>query len=77
MKQVLFLFRSTHDVIKAERSCLKRSIVVQVIPVPRGISSECGMSLEVPADRAPKVRQALGEDRIEYTMADRAAASGQ
>ena len=46
-KKILVLFQSTHDVIKAERTCLAAKIPVQVIPVPRSISSECGMALEI------------------------------
>lgn len=49
--RTLLLFKTTHDVIKAERLCRKAGLPVQVIPVPREISSECGMALEPPADR--------------------------
>lgn len=44
---MLFLFQSTHDVILAERAIRTRKIPCRVIPVPRSISSQCGMALEI------------------------------
>jgi N-acyl-L-homoserine lactone synthetase len=52
MKRSLLLFRNTREVIKAERILLRYGVAVRVIPVPRSISSECGMALHIPqADR--------------------------
>ena len=59
MSVALLLFRSTHDVIRAERSCLDAGIAVQVIPVPRDISSECGMALEIDERRLGAARSLL------------------
>ena len=47
MNRFLFLFQSTHSVIKAEKVCLNAGISCSVIAIPRDISSECGMALEV------------------------------
>lgn len=44
---MLFLFESTHAVMKAERICIKNDVYYKIVPVPRSISSQCGMALEV------------------------------
>jgi hypothetical protein len=52
MKRYLALYRTTRSVIRAERLCRSHGIVCRIIPVPRSISSECGMSIEYePSDR--------------------------
>lgn len=44
---VFVTFRSTREVVKAERICREHGITCKVIPVPREISSECGMALQI------------------------------
>lgn len=44
---MLLLFQSTHDVICAEKQIRKKKLSCKVIPVPRSVSSRCGMALEV------------------------------
>lgn len=44
---VILLFDSTRNVIHAERACRACGIAVEIVPVPRTLSSECGMALEV------------------------------
>jgi hypothetical protein len=52
MKRHLLLFQTTRAVIKAERACKKNGIHYTILPVPRSISSECGMAIESnPQDR--------------------------
>jgi hypothetical protein len=63
-KKVLLLFQSTHDVIKAERVVRAEGFSVQVVPVPRSVSSECGMSLEVPFRSRNKVTRFLAKSGI-------------
>jgi hypothetical protein len=42
METLILTFRTTHAVIRAERALKKREYAVDLVPVPRGISSECG-----------------------------------
>ena len=56
---MLFLFQSTHDVIMAERAIRTRNIPCRVIPVPRSISSQCGMALEIAIEYAEEVTDLL------------------
>ena len=47
MPKALLLFKTTRHAIKAEKLCKNHWVDVRVVPVPRNISSECGMSLEL------------------------------
>ena len=46
MRTVIIL-NSTRAVVKAERLLKEKSIVCRIIPLPKEISSECGMALEI------------------------------
>lgn len=46
MKTLLF-FKSTRDVIAAEKILEESSFSIEVLPVPKNLSSECGMCLEI------------------------------
>ena len=52
MNKVIAVFDSTRAAINAERLCVKNGVSCQVVPVPRDISAECGIALEIePGDR--------------------------
>jgi hypothetical protein len=61
---VLFLFNSTHHVLKAESVLKSAGIVPDVIPVPRGLSSDCGVCLKVTDDVRQRAEAALREGRV-------------
>ena len=46
----VFLFSSIHQVIRAEKALKKAGMKVDLIPVPREISSECGVAIEMPLE---------------------------
>jgi hypothetical protein len=71
MQKVIVIFPSTYAAIKAERLCLESGIPCRVIPVPRDISSDCGVALEI--DRAVKDRaeKAFIERAVDATFIDR------
>lgn len=48
--KLLFLFNTIHDVLRAEKLLKKNSIVHELIPVPRNLSSDCGMSILLDGD---------------------------
>ncbi len=65
---ILVLFHSTHAVINAEKICTKHGIKAKVIPVPRSISSDCGMSLQIANDQEKKVCQLLSSNHLEFEI---------
>ncbi len=56
---MLLLFQSTHDVILAEKAIRQQGIPRRVIPVPRSVSSQCGMALEIAPEDKEKVIELL------------------
>jgi hypothetical protein len=59
MQKIMAIFESTHNVIKAERICLKEGVRCQAIPVPREISSNCGIALEISDADKDRIQQIL------------------
>ena len=55
--KIIILFESTHSVIKAERLCRKAGIACQAIPVPRTITSDCAIALEINEKDKTEVEQ--------------------
>jgi hypothetical protein len=52
-KMVYFvLFNTIHDVLKAEKALKKRSVEGEVVPVPRSLSSDCGVCIKSDANAA-------------------------
>ena len=66
MSTYYLLFDSTHAVIKSERLCRSENIPCTIIPVPRTISSNCGMAIELTDKELPAVEALLGRNRIEF-----------
>jgi len=49
----VILFASIHDVLRAEQALRQRGVWCDLVPVPRALSAECGMAVELrAADRA-------------------------
>jgi hypothetical protein len=68
MSRLLVLFQSTHSVIKAERLCIAEKISCTVIAVPRQISSECGISLELKEEQEEAVTELLTKNTIRFEL---------
>jgi len=63
---MLYLFKSTHKVIKAEKLFKENSIYYKIIPVPKSISSECGMAIEIDNIDESNCTNILRENSIEF-----------
>lgn len=58
------IFHSIHNVMLAEELLLQADIMIEMVPVPRAISSDCGMSLTCLADDLEKIRTSLKEAKF-------------
>ncbi len=65
MARRLFTFVNTHKVIKDERILRGHGLEVEVIPTPKEISSECGMSLLVEEGKFQEAQQVLKNEGVE------------
>ena len=63
----VFLFESVHRVMKAEKILKEKGIEVDLIPVPREISSDCGVAVELTKESEEKALLILRENKISMT----------
>ena len=47
MNYIILIFESTHKVLKTEQILLENKINFDIIPTPKEISSDCGMSIKI------------------------------
>lgn len=64
-KKCVFILYSIYNVMKAEKLLKEENIGVDLIPVPRKISSDCGMAVELENDNKDKTRDILTVNNIE------------
>lgn len=58
-KVQLFTFSSTFQAIKAEKLAQEAGLTARLIPMPRQLSSLCGLALEVKAGEAAQAQAIL------------------
>jgi hypothetical protein len=56
---MVFLFESVSAALVAEKALKEMGIVHKLIPVPKQLSSDCGVCLRVESDDQRRVEQAL------------------
>ena len=59
------LFHSTSGALMAEKLLKKAGIAYKIIPVPRHLSSDCGVCLRFASHDESLIRKALGE-KVEF-----------
>ncbi len=50
----VFTFPSSHHALRAERICKEAALPAFLVPLPREISSDCGVSLILPVEMGQK-----------------------
>ena len=60
----VFLFESVHRVMRAEKLLKEKGIKMDLIPVPREISSDCGVAIELSADSEKEASHLLEENKV-------------
>lgn len=72
---ILFTFHSTHFAIYAEKVLINGGIDVKIIPVPRSISSSCGLAARIAKTDYKKAQEIIKQEEIEtdqsYVMDDK------
>lgn len=63
----LISFESTHMAIKSEKLLKEESLDIRIIPVPREITSSCGLSLRINPTDYEKSRVILDKNKIEIS----------
>jgi hypothetical protein len=70
MDHIVFTFASTRDAIAAERACLGKKINCQAIPLPREISADCGIALQIRSCDKEHVAMVLSDSNIKFSIYD-------
>ncbi len=60
------IFYSTSAAIRAESLAQKVNLKVKLIPVPRHLSSDCGICLQFNNEDQQSIKEILAERKIEY-----------
>ena len=63
---ILFTFYSTHLALEFERTLKSKEVYVKLIPVPRKISSSCGLAGKIEEKDLSKVKEICTENDIEF-----------
>ena len=70
----VIILNSVHRVMKAEKLLKEKGFRVDIIPVPREISSDCGVAIELPLELGEEACRVMDENRITeydcYTRGD-------
>ena len=53
------LFHTNSAVLRAEKILLREGLAIKLIPVPRHLSSDCGIALRFDSSAETRVREAL------------------
>ena len=64
MSQGVILFASTHFAIRAEKLAKAKGLTVKLIPVPRHLSSDCGVCLRFSWAQREEIEAALNEAKV-------------
>jgi hypothetical protein len=65
MKHSVVLFYSTSSALQAEKLLKKEGITTKLIPVPRQLSSDCGICLRFEKPEEARVKVILEEGKVE------------
>jgi len=60
----VFLFSSIHHVMRAEKLLKGKGIKIDLVPVPREISSDCGVAIELSVDSEKEAFHFLEENKV-------------
>ena len=58
------LFRSVHHVLASEKILKKEGVPHKIIPVPKSISSDCGVCIRFLPENRDRIESLLDKDKI-------------
>ena len=65
----VILFPSVHFALRAEKLVKEKGISHKLIPVPRHLSSDCGVCLRIPWERKEEVLEVLAQAGVKVDNA--------
>ena len=64
MAQGVILFPSIHFALRAEKLVKAKGISYKLIPVPRQLSSDCGVCLRIPWEKKEEILALLAQAKV-------------
>ncbi|MFA6147429.1 MAG: DUF3343 domain-containing protein [bacterium] len=61
---LILIFRGTHEVLTAEKRLKGGGVPMRLIPVPRRLTSDCGLAIRIPLDQRDRAREILSGSRL-------------
>jgi len=61
---LILIFRGIHQVLSAEKRLKGGGVPLRLIPVPRRLTSDCGLAIRIPLDRRDRAREILSGARL-------------
>lgn len=61
---LILVFRGTHQVLSAEKRLKGGGVPVRLIPVPRRLTSDCGLAIRIPLGQRDRAREILSQARL-------------
>ncbi len=57
--EIVLIFRGTHQVLSAEKHLKRAGVPMRLIPVPRSLTSDCGLAIRISPAERERARAAL------------------
>lgn len=58
-QEMILIFRGTHQVLSAEKHLKRGGVPMRLIPVPRSLTSDCGLAIRIPSGERARARKIL------------------
>jgi len=62
----VILFATTNHALRGEKVLKRAGLQAKLIPVPRHLSSDCGISLRIPAAQEAQAREAMAAANLPH-----------
>lgn len=62
--ELVLIFRGTHQVLSAEKRLKGGGVRLRLIPVPRRLTSDCGLAIRIPIEQRARAREILSGARL-------------
>lgn len=63
--ECLATFETTHAALLFEKTCRANNLKVKIVPVPREVSSSCGLACGYPCEQEDEVKRFAREKELE------------
>ncbi|MDH3382970.1 MAG: DUF3343 domain-containing protein [Deltaproteobacteria bacterium] len=62
--EIILIFRGTHQVMSAEKKLKGAGVPMRLIPVPRRLSSDCGLAIRIFSPDRDRAKEVLSRSGI-------------